>query len=87
MNVFVCINDVFTHQQKVGFKSLPKKDGRYILKEIVNSPIDGKEGYTFEELPNPSHPNGQEYSFRPSRFVPVEGKIDVDKLIEEEIHY
>jgi hypothetical protein len=34
----------------------------------VVSSIDGKKGYVFYELPNPTHPNGQEYSFRPSRF-------------------
>ncbi|MCW3080365.1 hypothetical protein [Segetibacter sp.] len=68
MNEFLCINDVFTTQQKQSFESLPVKGEKYTLKEEVVSLIDGKKGYVFYELPNPSHPNGQEYSFRPSRF-------------------
>lgn len=86
MDNYRCINDVFGSHARSIFKSLPVKGKIYTLKEIVNSSIDGKEGWTFEELPNPKHPNGQEYSFRPSRFVPVD-KVDVDSLIEADVHY
>ena len=68
MDEFVCINDVFTHQQKQIFENLPVKGESYTLKEEVISSIDGKKGLVFYELTNPCHPNGQEYSFRPSRF-------------------
>ncbi|MDB5193146.1 MAG: hypothetical protein JWQ96_2709 [Segetibacter sp.] len=68
MNEYLCINDVFTANQKAIFQSLPVKGESYTLKEEVVSPIDGKKGLVFYELQNPQHPNGQEYSFRPSRF-------------------
>lgn len=68
MNEFLCINDVFTTQQKQLFENLPVKGEKYTLKEEVVSLIDGKKGLVFYELPNPAHPNGQEFSFRPSRF-------------------
>jgi hypothetical protein len=71
-NQFICINDVFTAQQKKLFRNLPIKGELYTLKEEVVSSIDGKKGYVFYELENDCHPNGQEYSFRPSRFVPLE---------------
>src|SRR5215217_3618860 len=79
---FVCINDVFTTQQKLIFESLPVKGEAYTLKEEVVSLIDGKKGLVFYELPNPSHPNGQEYSFRPSRFKKVEAR---DEAVELEL--
>lgn len=84
MDSYKCINDTFTAMQRRGFKELPVKGKIYTLREIVNSPIDNKEGWLFEELSNPRHPNGQEYSFRPSRFVPVD-KVDIDSLIEEDV--
>lgn len=68
MDEFICINDVFTAQQKLIFENLPVKGNTYTLKEEVVSAIDGKKGLVFYELHNPTHPNGQEYSFRPSRF-------------------
>lgn len=86
MDQFKCINAVFSEKQKQLFKKLPVKNGIYTLKEIVVSSIDGKEGYVFEELPNPKHKNGQEFSFRPSRFVPVED-VTIDSLIEENVEY
>lgn len=79
---FVCINDVFTTQQKLIFESLPVKGEAYTLKEEVISLIDGKKGLVFYELPNPSHPNGQEYSFRPSRFKKVETRNEELELVE-----
>lgn len=77
-NQYICINDVFTERQKSDFKSLPVKNETYTLKEEVFSPIDNKKGLIFYELPNPCHPNGQEYSFRPSRFKLVD-EIVVNK--------
>lgn len=82
-NQYICINDVFTAQQKAGFENLPVKGETYTLKEEVKSLIDGKIGYVFYELPNPQHPNGQEYSFRPSRFV----KIEKDKTTKKKVLY
>jgi hypothetical protein len=82
---FVCINDVFTTQQKLIFESLPVKGEAYTLKEEVVSSIDGKKGLVFYELPNPSHPNGQEFSFRPSRFKKVEAKDEVLELQLEKV--
>lgn len=80
MDEYICINDKFTSQQLAqGFTSLPVKGETYTLKEEVKSSIDGKVGLVFYELPNPCHPNGQEYSFRPSRFV----KKDDNKLTAE----
>lgn len=85
MNEFLCINDVFTTQQKQAFENLPVKGEKYTLKEEVVSLIDGKVGYVFYELPNPCHPNGQEYSFRPSRFKEASGKsVTFVKAKEEE---
>jgi hypothetical protein len=81
MNEFLCINDVFTTQQKQSFENLPVKGEKYTLKEEVVSLIDGKKGYVFYELPNPSHPNGQEYSFRPSRFKET---FEIDAAFVEE---
>jgi hypothetical protein len=83
MNEFVCINDVFTHQQKQIFENLPVKGETYTLKEEVVSTIDGKKGLVFYELSNPCHPNGQEYSFRPSRFRLAE-KTKEAILVEKE---
>lgn len=83
MDEFLCINDVFTTQQKQAFESLPVKGEKYTLKEEVVSLIDGKKGLVFYELPNPCHPNGQEYSFRPSRFKQLEIKQDALVEIEE----
>jgi hypothetical protein len=82
MDEFICINDVFTHQQKQIFESLPVKGETYTLKEEVVSTIDGKKGLVFYELPNPCHPNGQEYSFRPSRFRIAEKKTEEFELEE-----
>ena len=82
MNEFLCINDVFTTQQKQVFENLPVKGEKYTLKEEVVSLIDGKKGLVFYELPNPSHPNGQEYSFRPSRFKEL--KVSPEMVVEVE---
>lgn len=71
-NQYLCINDVFTAKQRQEFKELPVKNETYTLKKEVKSAIDGKVGYIFYELSNPCHPNGQEYSFRPSRFIKTE---------------
>ncbi|GEO08764.1 hypothetical protein [Segetibacter aerophilus] len=84
MNEFLCINDVFTAEQKAGFENLPVKGERYTLKEEVVSSIDSKKAYVFYELPNPCHPNGQEYSFRQSRFVVAKPENkEVVKAVEE----
>ncbi len=77
----MCINDVFTSNQKSIFENLPVKGEMYTLKEIVESPIDGKKGLVFYELQNPTHPNGQEYSFRPSRFKLVDVQ-EIEELVE-----
>ncbi len=72
-NQYTCINDLFSAKQlEQGWTNLPVKDETYTLKEEVKSPIDGKVGLVFYELPNPHHPNGQEFSFRPSRFIKAE---------------
>jgi hypothetical protein len=83
MDEYLCINDVFTAEQKRGFENLPVKGETYTLKEEVKSTIDNKIGLVFYELPNPSHPNGQEYSFRPSRFVKVDKTKGQTELVEE----
>ncbi len=86
MNDYTCINDVFTTQQKEIFESLPVKGEKYTLKEEVVSSIDGKKGFIFYELPNPCHPNGQEFSFRPSRFVKVDKThITSEEMIKEDL--
>ena len=82
---YICINDVFTTQQKLIFESLPAKGEAYTLKDEVISLIDGKKGLVFYELPNPSHPNGQEYSFRPSRFKKMETREGVLELEKVEV--
>jgi hypothetical protein len=82
MDKYKCVNDVFTSKQRGLFKMLPVKGKEYTLREIVVSSLDGKEGYLFEELVNDSHPNGQEYSFRPSRFVPSD-EVSINSLINE----
>lgn len=79
-NQYTCINAVFTHQQKLLFTQLPVKNETYTLKEEVKSSIDDKVGYIFYELSNPSHSNGQEYSFRHSRFRKLE---DIDNQVEQ----
>lgn len=86
MKEYLCINDVFTSTQKSLFENLPVKGETYTLKEEVVSTIDGKKGLVFYELENPKHPNGQEFSFRPSRFVPVEKTGVALKEVMEE-HY
>jgi hypothetical protein len=83
MDEYLCINDVFTAEQKRGFENLPVKGETYTLKEEVKSAIDNKIGLVFYELPNPSHPNGQEYSFRPGRFVKVDKTKGHAELVEE----
>jgi len=85
MDEFICINDVFTHQQKQIFESLPVKGEAYTLKEEVVSVIDGKKGLVFYELSNPCHPNGQEFSFRPSRFRLVEKKKEEFEFQEAKV--
>jgi hypothetical protein len=82
MDEYLCINDVFTTQQKQIFENLPIKGENYTLKEEVISHVDGKKGLIFYELSNPCHPNGQEYSFRPSRFKLAE-KDKTLELVEE----
>jgi hypothetical protein len=54
MDEYLCINDVFTAEQKRGFENLPVKGETYTLKEEVKSTIDNKIGLAFYELPNPS---------------------------------
>lgn len=34
--------------------------------------------------PNPCHPNGQEYSFRPSRFIPLNDTRKVNLELEKD---
>ena len=88
MDEYLCINDVFTAEQKRGFENLPVKGETYTLKEEVKSAIDNKIGLVFYELPNPSHPNGQEYSFRPNRFVKVDKtKGQTEQVEEKELVY
>lgn len=69
--LFVCINDVFSNQWKQVFKELPKKDEIYTLRSVIQNPRGGTVGYLFEELHNPLDPDGIEYNFRQSRFVPL----------------
>jgi hypothetical protein len=53
------------------------------LKEEIKSTIANKIGLLFYELSNPSHPNGQEYSLRPGRFVKVDKTKGLIELVEE----
>lgn len=83
LDKFKCINDTFTSEQTAKILYLPKKGEVYTLIEICKTPIPSKpEGYIFQELPNDDLPDGTKISFRPSRFVPVDGNLTSEKLKE-----